>query len=76
MDQTWMFVGEQRVMAFSSSSWKCAISSLEVALGSGRRRPAENAAFAMATLCEAIADRRMGGELECRSASTSPKSEE
>jgi hypothetical protein len=32
-----------------SREWKCAISSRDKEVGSGRRRPAENEAFAMAS---------------------------
>ena len=62
IDQTWIFVGEHCAMTFSSKLWKLAISSFDVDVGSGRSRPAENAAFAMASLCEAM----MGLTVKCK----------
>lgn len=48
-NQTWMFAGEQCDNALSSAVWKATISSRETDVGSGRNRPAENEAFAMAS---------------------------
>lgn len=55
--QTWTFVGEHCATTLSSKLWKLAISSFDVAVGSGRSRPAENAALAIANLCEAMMTR-------------------
>lgn len=46
--QTWMFAGEQCDKARSRWEWKAAMSSRGTDEGSGRKRPAEKAAFAMA----------------------------
>ena len=43
------------MIAALSRLWKSAIASREIEVGSGRSRPAENVAFAMASSCEAIA---------------------
>lgn len=48
-DQTWMFAGEQCDRTRSKEEWKAVISSRGTELGSGRKRPAEKEAFAMAT---------------------------
>lgn len=47
-DQTWTFLGEHCATAAFSREWKCAISSRNNEVGSGRSRPAEKEAFAMA----------------------------
>lgn len=49
-----MLVEVQCDRARSSEVWKAVISSRETEVGSGRRRPAEKEAFAMATWWEAI----------------------
>jgi len=48
-DQTWTFLGMHCTIASFSRVWKCAMSSRDKEVGSGRRRPAENEAFAMAS---------------------------
>ena len=53
-DQTWTFLGEHCVTAEFNKEWKREISSLESDVGSGRRRPAEKEAFAIARLCAMI----------------------
>lgn len=48
-DQTWTFLGVHCMTAEFSREWKRAISSRVNEVGSGRSRPAENDAFAMAS---------------------------
>jgi hypothetical protein len=48
-DQTWTFLGVHCRTAEFSRVWKCAISSRDNEVGSGRKRPAEKEAFAMAS---------------------------
>lgn len=46
--QTWTLAGEQCDRTRSSEEWKAAMSSRDTDVGSGRNRPAEKEAFAMA----------------------------
>lgn len=54
-DQTWTLAGEQCDRTRSSEAWKAVISSRGTDDGSGRKRPAEKEAFAMAIWWEAMA---------------------
>lgn len=58
-DQTWIFVGVQRITAAFNSVKNCSISPrLQVLdVGSGRNRAAVKEAFAIASWCEDIAIR-------------------
>lgn len=47
-DQTWTFLGEHCTTTVFNKVWKSAMASRETEVGSGRRRPAEKEAFAMA----------------------------
>lgn len=48
-DQTWTFLGEHWLMVLFRRIWNCSMLSRGVDTGSGRSKPAEKAAFAMAT---------------------------
>ena len=49
-----MFIGEHCRTTELRSKWKLAISSRDKEVGSGRKRPAEKVAFAIASWCDAI----------------------
>lgn len=53
-DQTWTFLGEHCRVRVVRRVWKSVIEERETEVGSGRSRPAEKEAFAMAKLWDAI----------------------